>query len=43
MFSGFLLFYSGYITPISGRAKIINSLRIHIIYGRKSTDSQAGS
>ena len=22
MFSGFLLFYSGYITPISGRAKI---------------------
>ena len=23
MFSGFLLFYSGYITPISGRAKKI--------------------
>ena len=25
MFSGFLLFYSGYITPISGRAIIITT------------------
>ena len=39
MFSGFLLFYSGYITPISGRAENISAFDVDWRYRLQSTDT----